>query len=79
MITQEKCIEALKSEVLMHACLTQTEKIEMVDKVRSSIILYLGDKVLTEVAMEKIMASIWAKFESSYMTKSLSHRLYLKQ
>ncbi|WVZ11552.1 hypothetical protein V8G54_016082 [Vigna mungo] len=42
-------------------------------------ILCLGDKVLREVAKEKTAAEIWAKLESLYMTRSLAHRLCLKQ
>lgn len=48
-------------------------------KVRSSIILCLEDKILRQVAEEKIATSIWAKLESLYRTKSLAHILFLKQ
>ncbi|WVZ00077.1 hypothetical protein V8G54_026146 [Vigna mungo] len=48
-------------------------------KGESAIILCLGDKVLREVAKEKTAAEIWAKLESLYMTRSLAHRLCLKQ
>ena len=40
-LIQEKCIDALKSEALMPAGLTQVHKTEMVDKARSAIILCL--------------------------------------
>ena len=51
----------------------------MVDKARSAIILCLRDKVLREVDREQTAVAMWAKLESLYMTKSLAHRLYLKQ
>ena len=52
---------------------------EMVDKVRSAIVLCLGDKVLRDVAKEPTATSMWSKLESLYMTKSLAHRQFLKQ
>lgn len=48
-LTQEKCIVALKSETSMSAQLTKVENTEMVDKARSVIILCLEDKNLREV------------------------------
>jgi len=51
----------------------------MVDKASSAIVLCVGDKVLKEVAKEPTAASIWSKLESLYMTKSLTHRQFLKQ
>jgi len=55
------------------------EKIEMVNKARSAIVLCLGDKDLRDVVKEPIAASMWSKLESLYMTKSLAHRQFLKQ
>ena len=63
----------------MPLTLMQAEKKSMIDKAKSAIILCLGDKALREVAKEKIAAGIWAKLESLYMTRSLAHRLCLKQ
>ena len=51
----------------------------MVDKARSVIILCLRDKVLREVSREQTVVAMWEKLESLYMTKSLAHRLCLKQ
>jgi len=51
----------------------------MVDKAWSAIVLCLGDKVLRDVANEPTVTSMWSKLESLYMTKSLSHRQFLKQ
>ena len=77
-LTQEKCIETLKVKAQMHARLTEEEKTEMVDKVRSSIILCLMNTIQSEFSKEKTMASIWKQIESFYMTMSLSYRLCLK-
>lgn len=77
-LTQKKCIEALKVKAQMHARLTEEEKTEMVDKVRSYIILCLVNTIQSEVSKEKTMASIWKQIESLYMTMSLSYRLCLK-
>ncbi|WVY90035.1 hypothetical protein V8G54_035549 [Vigna mungo] len=78
-LIQQGCDEALKGESRMSGTMTQEEKKKMGDKARSAIILCLGDKVLREVAKEKTAAEIWAKLESLYMTRSLAHRLCLKQ
>ena len=72
-------MEALKGEAAMLATLTQVQKGEMIDKAKSAIVLGLGDKVLRDVTREATAASMWAKLESLYMTKSLSHRKLLKQ
>ncbi|KAL1565167.1 E3 ubiquitin-protein ligase upl4 [Salvia divinorum] len=52
---------------------------EIMEKAHSAIILSLGDRVLREVSKETSAASIWAKLEGIYMTKSLANRLYMKQ
>ncbi|WVZ07194.1 hypothetical protein V8G54_020540 [Vigna mungo] len=78
-LIQQGCVEALKGESKMSDTMTLEEKKKMGDKARSAIILCLGDKVLREVAKEKTAAEIWVKLESLYMTRSLAHRLCLKQ
>ena len=78
-LIQQKCEKALKGEGSLPVTMTRAEKTEMVDKARSAIVLCLGDKVLREVAKEPTAASMWAKLESLYMTKSLAHRQFLKQ
>ena len=78
-LIQQKCEKALKGEGLLPVTMSRAEKTEMVDKARSAIVLCLGDKVLREVAKEPTAASMWAKLESLYMTKSLAHRQFLKQ
>lgn len=63
----------------MHARLIQVEKKKMVDKAKNVIILCPGDKVRREVVKKKIVTSTWEILESLYITKSLTHRLFLKQ
>ena len=78
-LIQQKCVKALKGEGSLPVTMSRAEKTEMVDKVRSAIVLCLGDKVLREVAKEPTVTSMWAKLESLYMTNSLAHRQFLKQ
>lgn len=78
-LIQQKCEKALKGEGSLPVIMSRAEKTEMVDKARSAIVLCLGDKVLREVAKEPTAASMLAKLESLYMTKSLAHRQFLKQ
>lgn len=78
-LIQEKCIVALKGEASMHVHLSKAKKIEMVDKDKSVIILCIRDKILKEVTRKKNVASMWAKHESVYITKSLAHNLCFKQ
>jgi len=78
-LIQHGCAKDLKGEERMSESLSSKEKLEMIDRARSAIILCLGDKALREVAREKIAASMWLKLESLYMTESLANRLCLKQ
>ncbi|GKD48492.1 zinc finger, CCHC-type containing protein, partial [Tanacetum coccineum] len=48
-------------------------------KAYNALILYLGDRVLREIAKETTVVGIWKKLVTLYMTKSLSNRLYLKK
>lgn len=57
----------------------EKEKMKMIEKTHSAIILSVGDKVLWQVSKEKIVAGVWTKLEGLYMTKLLVNRLYLKQ
>lgn len=67
-LTQERCIEALISEASMHEPLIKSNKTEMMNNAKSSIILCLRYKILKEVNREKKANSMWEKLESSYMT-----------
>ena len=59
----------------MLASTSRKEKVGMIKKVMSSIILCLADKAQRKVATKKTAMSIWVKRESLYMTKSLAHIL----
>ncbi|MBA0810841.1 hypothetical protein Gohar_002799, partial [Gossypium harknessii] len=41
--------------------------------------LYLTNKVLLEVLMEKTSSALWKRLKTLYVTKSLANRLVLKQ
>lgn len=71
-LTQQKCVKALKDDATMPTILTRSEKTEMIDEIKSTIILCLKDKVLREVTNEKITMAMWTKLESLYMTNSLA-------
>ncbi|GJY39836.1 hypothetical protein Tco_0426200 [Tanacetum coccineum] len=55
------------------------EKIALMKNAYNTLILCLGDCVLREVTKETIVAQIWTKLTSLYMTNSLANRLYLKK
>ncbi|PON85728.1 Retrovirus-related Pol polyprotein from transposon TNT 1-94 [Trema orientale] len=50
----------------------------MMETAYSITIWYLSDSVLQNVQNETIVARIWLKLESLYMTKSLKNQIYLK-
>lgn len=78
-LVQQGLVEALKNEEEMSSSLKEKERVEILDKAHSAIILCLGDKPLREVSREKTAAGMWLKLENLYMTKSLANRLYMKQ
>uniref|UniRef100_A0A0D3AV52 CCHC-type domain-containing protein n=1 Tax=Brassica oleracea var. oleracea TaxID=109376 RepID=A0A0D3AV52_BRAOL len=49
------------------------------EKVFSTILLCLAHEIIIKVSDEKMVASLWQKLESLYMTKSLTNKLLLKQ
>ena len=49
------------------------------NKAHSTIILYLLDGVLREVAKENTISSLWTKLEELFLKKSLAKRLYMKR
>jgi len=51
-LIQQKCDKALKGEDALPVTLSQAERIEMVDKARSAIVLSLRDKFFRDVAKE---------------------------
>jgi len=78
-LIQQKCSQALKGNGALLVTMSQAEKTKMVDMARSAIVLCLRDQVLRDVVKESTAESMWSKFESLYMTKSLAHRQFLKQ
>ena len=56
----------------------EKEKIELLEKAHSAIIISLDDTVLREVAKAKSITELWLKLESLYMTKSLANQLHKK-
>lgn len=79
LLTQQGLSDVLKGEGGLPEGLTKEERVRMMEKAHSAIILCLGDKVLREVSRETTAAGVWTKLESLYMTKSLANRLYMKQ
>ena len=73
LLVQQGIQSALLGEEKLPEGLTEKEKMEMLDKAHSAIILSLGDKVLREVSKERTAAALWSKLESLYMTKSLAN------
>nr|XP_027060706.1 disease resistance protein RGA2-like [Coffea arabica] len=55
------------------------ESMSLEEKAHSTIMLFLTDDVITEVAGEETATGLWVKLESLYMTKSLTNKLLLKQ
>ena len=78
-LIQQNCEKDLKGEGALSVTMSREEKIEMVDKARSVVVLCLGDKVLREVAKGPTATLMWSKLESLYVTKSLGDRQLLKQ
>lgn len=65
-LIQQHCVKALKRKTLMPTNLIQVEKIEMVIKTISVIILYPKDKVLRGVMRENTKSEMLFKFKSIY-------------
>ena len=49
------------------------------EKSHSTILSYLADEVIIEVADEESAVGLRLKLESLYMTKSLTNKMFLKQ
>ncbi|GKC14815.1 hypothetical protein Tco_1011597, partial [Tanacetum coccineum] len=76
LMVQQGCDVALET---LPADMEIREKIALMKKAYSILILFLGDRVLREVTKKTTIAGIWTKLTSLYMTKSLANRLYLKK
>ncbi|KAL8556099.1 hypothetical protein ACS0TY_003781 [Phlomoides rotata] len=70
---------ALKPYEDEESSISRENKIEIMEKAHSAIILCLGDKPLREVSKEKTVIDVWKELESLYQTKSVSNKLYVKQ
>ncbi|XP_065874841.1 uncharacterized protein [Euphorbia lathyris] len=77
-LVQMKVAKALKGEKEFLATMTKEEKEDLLELAYSTIVLYLGNKVLREVSKETSAAGVWLKLEQLYMTKTLTNRVYLK-
>lgn len=75
-IIQQNCVDKPKDEDMILTNLTQSEKIEIMYKKMSVIILCLGDKVLRELITEKTMKKLNV-FIQSYQSKFLKNELKL--
>ncbi|RVX00023.1 Retrovirus-related Pol polyprotein from transposon TNT 1-94 [Vitis vinifera] len=78
LLVQQGLQDALLGEKNLPSTMQEKQKIELLEKAHSAIILSLGDTVLREVAKAKSAAEVWLKLESLYMTKSLANRLHKK-
>lgn len=72
---QQHLLEVLKGSKKMDVALTEKEKITMIEKICTYIILSLNDKVLWHVSKEKTVAGVWPKHEGLHMAKSLVNRI----
>ncbi|AES71056.1 hypothetical protein MTR_3g069560 [Medicago truncatula] len=57
-LIQQKCVEAMKGELVLSTTLSQSDKIKIVDKARSVLVLCLRDKVLREGVKEIIVGGV---------------------
>ncbi|GKB85646.1 hypothetical protein Tco_0957918 [Tanacetum coccineum] len=76
LMVQQGCDPALET---LPADMEAGEKTVLMKKAYSTLILFLGDRVLREVTKETTAAGIWTKLTSLYMTKSLANKLYQKK
>ncbi|GKG12286.1 hypothetical protein Tco_0346523, partial [Tanacetum coccineum] len=72
LMVQQRCDAALET---LPADMEAGEKVALMKKAYSTLILCLGDRVLRKVTKETAAAGIWTKLTSLYMTKSLANRL----
>lgn len=72
-------VNALLGDVGFEKDVDAKEKVSIMERVHSTLILSLGDKALREVTKEKTAKDIWDKMESLYNVKYNSNKLYLKK
>ncbi|GJW67514.1 hypothetical protein Tco_0121938 [Tanacetum coccineum] len=76
LMVQHGCDDALE---MLPVDMEAGEKVALMKKAYSTLILCLGYRVLREVTKETTPAGVWTKLTSRYMTKSLANKLYLKK
>jgi len=69
--------KVLDSEDKLPIIMKASERVELMEKAKSTILLNLSDEILIEVAEEKDAATLWAKLQALYVKKGLNNRLYM--
>ena len=77
-LLQQGVGDALVQKKDLPVTVTDLEYKTMSAKVRSTILLGLGDEQLREVAKEKTTLAVWEKLGTLYQTHSLARRLFMK-
>jgi len=77
LLVQQGILDALERDFKSDKSMTKKDKIALLEKAHSAIVLNLGDIVPRQVS--KDTTGLWTKLESLYMTESMVNRLYLKQ
>ena len=70
-LVQQKVTQALQGEKNLPSTMIETKKMEILETTYSIMILHFSDSVLRKCNKETIVAGLWLKLESLYMTKSL--------
>lgn len=66
-------VEALPKEMFSF------EKIEVLETIYSILTMHLLDNVFRQIKKENIIAKVWLKLKSLFMTKSLTNKIYPKE
>ncbi|TXG73733.1 hypothetical protein EZV62_002312 [Acer yangbiense] len=79
LLSQQNILKAIEGPDKLPDALTDEQKDDMLEMALGTIILNLFDNVLREVNDESTAFDVWKKLESSYLTKSLTNKIYLKE
>jgi len=77
LLTTQGLAKALDGEDELPIIMKASERVELMQKAKSIILLNLSDEVLLEVIEEKDAAALWAKLQALYVKKGLNNRLYM--
>ncbi|KAI6673870.1 hypothetical protein NL676_001776 [Syzygium grande] len=77
LLTIQGLAKALDGEDELPIIMKATDKVDLMERAKSIILLNLSDEVLIEVVEEKDAAALWAKLQALYVTKGLNNRLYM--